>query len=190
MENFPTDMEIQPDEIWKDYERDDLRSTFKVSNLGRVISYPATSPDKPILLSGYKNAGYHAIPTKKKDGKNTLIYIHKIVAELFVPNPEGYKKLVFKDRKRTNCAATNMVWTSKEDYADYMRERKNIFYYEPNFKPNAKLTEAKVALLKKMIHDPNRKTRYKIIARRFGINITTLFSIKRGNSWKEVEALK
>ncbi len=177
-------------EVWKEFTREDLRSKFKVSNFGRVWSYPANDPDNPILLSGYKNAGYHAIPTKKKDGKNTLIYIHKIVADLFVTNPNSYKKLVFKDRNRTNCHASNLVWVSKEEYADYMRERKSVYDYRPDFKPNTKLTPAKVAMLKKIIHDPNRKTRYKIIAKRFGINITTLFAIKRGDSWKDVEAMR
>ena len=177
-------------EEWKAFSRDDLRSSFKISNFGRVWSYPANDPDNPKLLSGYKNAGYHAIPTKKKDGRNTLIYVHKIVADLFVPNPNSYKKLVFRDRDRTNCHATNMQWVSKEQYADYMRERKSVYDYRPDFKPNTKLTPAKVSLLKKIIHDPNRKTRYRIIAKRFGINITTLFAIKRGDSWKDVEPMK
>ncbi len=177
------------EEVWKEWSRDDLRSKFKISNFGRVLSYPSNRPDDPIMLSGYKNAGYHAIPTKKKDGKNTLIYVHKLVADLFVPNPNDYKKLVFRDRNRTNCHASNLEWVSRETYADYMRERKSIYDYKPDFKPNTKLTPAKVALLKKIIHDPNRKTRYKIIAKRFGINITTLFSIKRGDSWKDVKPL-
>lgn len=190
MDLWPEGFQNQPGEEWKVYSREDLRSTFKVSNYGRVVSYPSNKPNEPILLSGYQNAGYHAIPTKKKDGKNTLIYVHKIVAQLFVPNPEGYKKLVFKDRKRTNCRADNLEWLSKEAFADVMRERKNAYYYNPNHKPKTKLTTAKVALLKKMINDPNRKTRYKIIAKRFDINISTLFSIKRGDSWPEVEPLK
>lgn len=189
-EKWPDYFQSRGGEQWKDYSREDLRSKFKVSNYGRVISYPANNPDQPILLSGYQNAGYHAIPTKKKDGKNTLIYIHKIVAELFVPNPEGYNKLVFKDRNRKNCRADNIQWLSKEEFADVMRERKSIYYYKPDHKPRTKLTPGKVALLKKMIHDPNRKTRYKMIAKRFDINISTLFSIKRGDSWPEVEAMK
>lgn len=188
--DWPEQYEKLAGEEWLAYEREDLRSKFKVSNFGRVISFPTNKPKQPILLSGYKNAGYHAIPTKKKDGKNTLIYVHKLVGLLFVSNPEGHKKLVFKDRKHTNCKADNLKWISKEEFADVMRERKNAYYYNPNHKPKAKLTPAKVAMLKKMIHDPNRKTRYKIIAKRFEINISTLFSIKRGDSWPEVEAQK
>ena len=177
-------------EEWKEFTREDLRSKFKISNFGRVYSYPSNSPENPILLSGYKNAGYNAIPTKKKNGKKTLIYVHKLVADFFVANPNNHKKLIFKDRDRTNCHASNLRWVGKEEYADYMRERKSIYDYRPNFKPNTKLTPTKVAILKKLVNDPNRKTRYRIIAKRFGINITTLFSIKRGDSWKDIAPLK
>ncbi len=174
-------------EVWKEYQEEDLRSKFLISNYGRVQSITATDPDNPILLSGYKNAGYHAIPTRKKDGKNTLRYVHKLVAKLFVPNPEEFSHIVFIDRDRSNCKARNLKWVSKEDYKTYRKEfSKSAYDYYPNFRPNTKLTPSKVKVLKKMINDPNRKTRYKIIAKRFGITVGTLFSIKRGESWKDI----
>lgn len=175
-------------EQWKEFREDGLRSTFLISSLGRVKSKPSNKPGEEILLSGYKNAGYTAIPTRKTDGKNTLRYVHKLVASLFVENPEKHKKLIFKDRNRGNCAASNLEWVSNADYSAYRKEfAKSAYDYRPDFKPNTKLTASKVRVLKKMIHDPNRKTRYKIIAKRFGINIGTLFSIKRGESWKDVD---
>ena len=174
-------------EEWKEYQEDDLRSKFLISNYGRVKSITSTNPDSPILLSGYKNAGYHAIPTRKIDGKNTLRYVHKLVADLFVSNPDGHKKIIFVDRDRSNCKARNLKWVSNDEYKAYRQEfAKSAYDYKPDFKPNSKLTSAKVKILKKMIHDPNRKTRYKIIAKRFGITVGTLFSIKRGDSWKEI----
>ncbi len=175
-------------EQWKEYKDDNLRSTFLISDLGRVQSIPSNSQGKPILLSGYKNAGYNAIPTRKKDGKNTLRYVHKLVAELFVPNPENHKRIIFKDRNRSNCAANNLQWVSYETYKSYRKEfAKSAYDYRPDFKPNTKLTPAKVKVLRKLVNDPNRKTRYRIIAKRFGINVGTLFSIKRGASWKDIQ---
>ncbi len=184
-DKLPTSMSVK--EEWKEHREEGLRSRFLISNLGRVQSITSTDPENPILLSGYKNAGYHAIPTRKVDGKNTLRYVHKLVAELFVPNPDGFDKIIFIDRDRSNCKARNLKWVSDEDYKAYRKEfAKSAYDYKPDFKPNTKLTPAKVKMLKKMINDPNRKTRYKIIAKRFGITVGTLFSIKRGESWKEV----
>lgn len=174
-------------EEWKSYKEDGLRSEFLISNLGRVKSIPRTNPEKPILLSGYKNMGYHAIPTRKLDGKNTLRYVHKLVAHLFVDKPDGHDHIIFKDYKRENCQASNLQWATKEEYAKYKKHfARSGYYYNPDFKPNAKLTPAKVKLIRKMVNDPNRKTRYKMIANQFGISQHTLFSIKRGDSWKGV----
>ena len=174
-------------EEWKSYKEDGLRSEFLISNLGRVKSIPRNNPDKPVLLSGYKNMGYHAIPTRKLDGKNTLRYVHKLVAQLFVPKPEGSEYLIFKDYKRENCQASNLKWATKQEYSEYKKHfARSGYYYNPDFKPNAKLTPAKVKLIRKMVNDPNRKTRYKMIANQFGISQHTLFSIKRGDSWKEI----
>ncbi|MEM7549606.1 MAG: NUMOD4 domain-containing protein [Bacteroidota bacterium] len=176
------------EEVWKEYKEEGLRSTFLISNLGRVKSIPRTSPDKAILLSGYKNMGYHAIPTRKVDGKNTLRYVHKLVAQLFVPNPENYDKLVFIDRKAGNCKASNLKWVSKEEYRKFRQEvSKSPYYFNPEHKSNAKLTPTKVRLIKKIVQDPNRKTRYKILAKQFGVSIKTLISIKNEKTWKEVK---
>jgi hypothetical protein len=177
---------VEEKEEWKEHDDPDLRSTFLISNLGRVKSI-STNRKTPRLLKGYKNMGYHAIPTRKKDGKNTLVYVHKLVAKLFVPNPEGYAKIVFKDYDRGNCKASNLKWVSEKDYLKYRKKfQRSAYYYNPNHKPNAKLSATDVIRLRKMVNDPNRKTRYKIIAKQFGINIGTLFAIKRGDSWKDL----
>jgi len=174
-------------EEWKEYDHPDLRSKFLISNEGRVKSLNAHRKE-PRLLKGYKNMGYHAIPTRKKDGKNTLVYVHKLVAELFVPKPEGHDRIIFKDFDRSNCSAQNLEWVSNTDYLNYRRKfQKSAYYYNPNHKPNAKLSPTDVIRLRKMVNDPNRKTRYKIIAKQFGINIGTLFAIKRGDSWKNLK---
>jgi len=40
--------------------------------------------------------------------------------------------------------------------------------------------------LKKILGDPNRKTRMRIISKQFGVSLSALYSIKRGDSWKDV----
>ncbi|MEQ8240096.1 MAG: NUMOD4 domain-containing protein [Cyclobacteriaceae bacterium] len=174
-------------EIWKEYADEKYRSTFLVSNYGRVKSRPRNKPGEEILLSGYKNAGYNAIPTRKIDGKNTLIYVHKIVANLFVENPKEEKWIIFKDGDRGNCKARNLEWVDKVKYNEYRKQfQKSAYDYYENFRPNPKLTTAKVKVLKKILGDPNRKTRMKIISKQFGVSLSALYSIKRGDSWKDV----
>jgi len=42
--------------------------------------------------------------------------------------------------------------------------------------------------LKKIINNPQRKTRLKIIAKQFGISEMQLYRIKRGENWASVSA--
>jgi hypothetical protein len=175
-------------EEWELYEDENLRSKFLISNRGQVKSIPANDPENPKLLKGYRNAGYPCIPTRKKDGKNTLIYVHKLVAKLFVVNPEDHKKIIHLDGNKSNARADNLKWVSQEEFNTNQKKLAQSKYTPPKgVARNAKLTEAQVRILKRKIFDPNRKTRYKILAKQFGVSLGTIFAIKRGERWKNVK---
>jgi len=172
-------------EEWKVWESEGIRNKFLVSNYGEVKSL-YFDPPKP--LKHYKNMGYRAIPTRKIDGKNTLIYVHKIVGQLYVPNPDENPYLIFVDGNKGNPEAYNLKWVDKDEFKAHMaKSHKSAYTYDKDFTPNNKLTRTQVAVIKKMMLDPNRKTRVKLIAKQFGVSIGTIFSIKRGASWKDVK---
>lgn len=175
-------------EEWKLYEDQELRSKFLISNRGQVKSISAADPNNPRLLKGYRNAGYPCIPTRKTDGKNTLRYVHKLVAELFIENPEGHQKIIHLDGNKSNARADNLKWVSGDIFRENQKKLAQSKYTPPKgVARNAKLTEAQVKILKKKIFDPNRKTRYKILAKQFGVSLGTIFAIKRGERWKNVK---
>jgi hypothetical protein len=175
-------------EEWKLFEDENLRSKFLVSNRGNVKSLSQSDPENPRLLKGYKNAGYPCIPTRKTDGKNTLRYVHKIVAELFVDNPDCHKKLIHIDGNKSNARADNLKWVDSFEFKENQKKLAQAKYTPPKgIARNAKLTEAQVKILKRKIFDPERKTRYKILAKQFGISLGTIFAIKRGERWKNVK---
>lgn len=49
-------------------------------------------------------------------GKRKFYYVSRLVAEEFIPNPNGYKYVGFKDGNKENCSADNLYW--KEFYND------------------------------------------------------------------------
>lgn len=78
------------EEIWKEYHRGyvvnqsgvcKLRAIYEVSNLGRI-----KVNDKIIELKPHKT-GYYRAP-------GTSEYLHRLVARMFVPNPENKKYVV------------------------------------------------------------------------------------------------
>lgn len=51
-----------------------------------------------------------------KDGKpNVTVHIHKIVAQLFVPNPEGKLHVIHKNGNKKNNHYTNLKWVTQAD---------------------------------------------------------------------------
>ena len=163
---------------------------YQISSLGNVKS---KGPDKKEYThTTYKNNGYRCIPVTKANGKNTLLYLHKIVAGLFVENPNKYKRVRFLDGYAGNCQASNLKWISPEEYADMNRKQTKPYDIYPNYTPNAKLTTGKVAIIKKRIqqNEIDHKTRWTVMARQFGIDLKHLWMIRTGKIWAHVKPAK
>ena len=45
-------------------------------------------------------------------------YVHRLVAELFVPNPHNLKQVDHRDRNRLNNAASNLRWVTAQQNAE------------------------------------------------------------------------
>lgn len=183
-------------EEWKKYQNENLHPNqkFEISNLGRVRSL---NKEKPVILKGYVNNGYLTFSTRKTDGKRTLTYVHKAVAELFLEKAnEKQVKVLHRNYDRLDNRADNLKWVTHKESEQHAfsdanpngSKMKKIRNYWDNVDQQKryhanKLTEVQVLKLKKIINNPNRKTRYKILAKQFGITEGQIFRIKRGEAW-------
>lgn len=77
---------------------------YQVSNLGYVIGARGKTLAEDTNSGGYKRI------TLCKNGIPYRVFIHRLVAEHFVPNPDGYKYVNHIDGDRTNNEASNLEW--------------------------------------------------------------------------------
>lgn len=136
-------------EIWKPVK--DFEEYYEISNLGRlkrktifrycwghVKKFKVDRIIKPTLDKGYLKI------VLSIGGKNRKIkYIHRLVAEAFLPNPNDFKEINHIDNDRSNNRVDNLEWCDRKHNLDHMikhqeeiRERneqriealENIFY--------------------------------------------------------------
>ena len=93
------------DEIWKDISG--YEGLYQVSNLGKVKSLKFNR-----ILKCHTQHNILMV-NLKKDFKNRLFNLPKLVASAFLPNINNYYYLRYKDNDYTNCRVDNLVWKSK-----------------------------------------------------------------------------
>lgn len=94
---------------------------YEVDQLGRVFGVDRTIfvndngrvYDKPIAGKQMKQTlhdkGYKIV-SLTKNGKTKLCFVHRIVAEAFIPNPDNLPMVNHKDEDKTNNFLENLEW--------------------------------------------------------------------------------
>lgn len=107
--NYP----INDGEIWKDIEG--TNGWYKVSNQGRIWSYKTGRLLNPKPRK--HNYVYVLI-----DGKQLLL--HRVIAQAFIPNPNGYNEIDHIDTNPFNNSIDNLRWV--ESHKENMNNPKTI----------------------------------------------------------------
>ena len=89
---------------------------YEVSDQGRVRSL--WHGKEKILKSGNNGYGYLFV-ILCKDGQKKMSFVHRLVAEAFIPNTNNLKTVNHRDEVKTNNAASNLEWMSREDNVAY-----------------------------------------------------------------------
>ena len=124
----------------KDYE-----GLYEISNMGRVKSLPKCAFTSNPYFTGYRHTkekilkggttklGYKTV-TLRKNGKGKFIYIHRLVAEAFIPNPNDLPEVNHKDENPANNCVDNLEWCTHIYNGNYGTVKKRCGNSCNNFK--------------------------------------------------------
>lgn len=89
-------------------------SLYQVSNLGRVRSLRTLYAGEPLIVKPYEANLYLYVRFSIYDEVERAL-VHRVVAEAFIPNPNGLPEVHHKDGNKHNCKLDNLEWVTKID---------------------------------------------------------------------------
>lgn len=133
-------------EKWKDIPG--YNGMYQVSNFGRARSWKRHQgkPGKrktPLLLKQTPDSPGYLRVSLWKNGNRTDGVIHRLVAELFIPNPENKDYINHLDGDKHNNHVSNIAWCTASENL--------IHAYEEGLRPRGNMTKEKAKILKKKL---------------------------------------
>lgn len=83
-----------------------LERTITVNDNGRVYEKPVKECE---LSQSTHSAGYKTVGLTR-NGKTENAYVHRLVAEAYIPNPQNLPFINHKDEDKANNFVTNLEW--------------------------------------------------------------------------------
>ena len=107
--------------IWKDI--DGYNRMYQISNIGRVKSLERRDSKgrfvKGRMLKLGKDSNGYPQAHLWKDGKQKCFLVHRLVAEAFIPNINGYAEINHVNEIKTDNNVANLEWCNKKYNNNY-----------------------------------------------------------------------
>lgn len=175
-------------EEWK-YIRG-YNNAYQISDKGRVKSlkrkvvaqknhktYFTSIPEK-IMSLNVNSKGYHVVKLSV-NGKYKSVYVHRLVANAYVPNPNGKPEVNHKDGVKTNNTPSNLEWTTRKENAHHAIEALGVSIYGSN-NPRSKLTKNKVLSILKNHHEGVAISK---LSNTHNVTYQSIWAIVKGKTW-------
>lgn len=92
-----------------------LDRTVSVNDNGRMYDKPVVGR---VMGQTVKPNGYKCV-SLTKDGESKAFYVHRLVADAFIPNPDDLPMVNHKDEDKSNNFVENLEWCTNEYNINY-----------------------------------------------------------------------
>ena len=103
---------------------------YQVSNLGRILSLNYRNTGKAELMNPSENTKGYFFVHLRKNGETKTCLVNRLIAEIFLENPENKPQVNHKDEDKTN----NFVFLNEDGSVD--KEKSNLEWSTPKENSN------------------------------------------------------
>lgn len=110
------------EEIWKSISGyDDI---YQISSFGRIRSKCGKADGQYVIRKNrISGKGYPSI-TLHHQGERKYFFIHRLVAEAFIPNPKELPQINHKDGNKRNNCVENLEWCTNSENMNHCYENR------------------------------------------------------------------
>jgi len=155
---------------------------YKINSLGKIIS------PKGCVLIQCVVKGYCKVSLKNIQRK--LVFVHRILAQTFIPNIENKPCINHMDGNKTNNSLENLEWVTHQENSKHAI---NLGLQQPKCgikNGMSKLREDQVEYIIKHYRRHSRICGSTQLAKRFGVSTGCITQITRQEHWKHLTQKK
>lgn len=108
----------------------DCGGFYLISDFGLVYNFDTKKFIQPYKVGFKKGSdgkeGYYQVKLPDYDGKRKGFYIHRLVLDTFLPNPENKPQGNHLDEIHSNNCLYNLDWCTNKENANYGNRNQNI----------------------------------------------------------------
>lgn len=133
------------------------------------------------LLKNRSTNGYITVCIKYKDGSRKSRFVHRLVAEEFIPNPENKPVVNHKNLVKSDNSVENLEWNTYQENSRHAHE--NGAFRVSGYHHNALMTEDKIRACCLMIQEGRRN---KDISEATGVCRKIVGQIRNKETWVHI----
>lgn len=146
---------------------------YEIDTSGNVYSLATNKIKKPYSVNGYLKQSL-----RDKDHKESKKFVHRLVAEVFIPNPEGLPEVNHKDCNKSNNSVSNLEWCTRRENLQHA--------WRHGMKCTGEKHGMHILTAEQVKDIRTKKLSQKEYARLYGIAQCTVSAIQLGRLWREV----
>lgn len=146
---------------------------YEIDTSGNVYSLATGRIKKPYSVNGYLKQSL-----RDRNHKESKKYVHRLVAEAFIPNPDGLPEVNHKDCNKQNNAISNLEWCTRGENLRHA--------WKHGLKCMGEKHGMHVLTIEQVMDIKTKRLPQKEYAKLYGIAQCTVSAIQLGKLWKGV----